>query len=109
MRYYLAGVVLSLNEGQSLGLNGSGLILPEVQNSISQQVDPVVQSGQHMITICEMKILSCENLWLSDEIMERALKKFLEVGKSKGLFSLDEPQQRKIVVITQHALEHAVL
>ena len=78
-----------MNEGQSLGLNCSGNILSEVQNSLSE-VDPVIHSGQHIIRIREMKILSCENLllWLSDEIMERAYQKFLEVGKTKGLFSL---------------------
>ncbi len=41
--------------------------------------------------------------------MERACKKFLEVGKTKRLFSLDDPQQPKIVVISAHALQHAVL
>ena len=45
-----------------------------------------------------------EGLWLSDEIMDRAYKKFLEVGKTKGLFSLDDPQQPKIAVIAAHAL-----
>ena len=55
LKYYLAGVVLSLNEGQNLGLNGSGNILPEVQNSLSE-VDPVIQSGQHIIRNREMKI-----------------------------------------------------
>ncbi len=63
----------------------------------------------HSPRIREMKILSCEDLWLSDEIMERAYQKFLEVGKTKGLFSLDDPQQPKIVVISAHALQHAVL
>ena len=59
---------------QSFGLSGSGNILSEVQNSLSE-VDPVIQSGQHIIRIREMKILSCENLWLSDEIMDRAYQK----------------------------------
>ena len=54
------------------------------KNSLSE-VDPVIQSGQHIIRICEMKIFSCENLWLSDEIMERAYQKFLEI-KTEGLF-----------------------
>ena len=41
-----------------------------------------------------MKMFEREDLWLSDdEIMDRAYKKFLEVGKTKGLFSLDDPQQ----------------
>ena len=101
LKYYLAGVFLSLNKGQSLGLNGSGTILPEVQNSLSE-ADPVIQSGEHIIRLCEM---NSENLWLSDEIMERVYRKFLEVGKTKGLFSLDDPQQPKIVVISAHALQ----
>ena len=102
LKYYLAGgVFLSLNEGQSLGLNGSGNILPEVQNSLSE-ANPVIQSDEHIIRLCEM---NSENLWLSDEIMERAYRKFLEVGKTKGLFSLDDPQQPKIVVISAHALQ----
>ena len=41
--------------------------------------------------------------------MERAYKKFLEVGKTKGLFSLDDPEQSKVVVISAHSLQHAVL
>ena len=41
--------------------------------------------------------------------MDRAYKKFLEVGKTKGLFSLDDPQQPKVVVISAHSLQHAVL
>ena len=93
---------------QSFGLSGSGNILSEVQNSLSE-VDPVIQSGEHMIRIREMKILSCEDLWLSDEIMERAYTKFLEVGETKRIFSLYDPQQPKIVVISAHALQHAVL
>jgi hypothetical protein len=49
-------VVLSLNnEGQSLGFNGSGNILPEVQNSLSE-VDPVIQSGEHIIPYLLPKI-----------------------------------------------------
>ena len=56
-----------------------------------------------------MIMFSREDLWLSDEIIERAYKKFLEVGKTKGLFSLDDPQQPKVVVISAHALQHAVL
>ena len=78
------------------------MLRKDVQNSLSE-VGPVVQSE------VEIKFLSCENLWFSDEIMERALEKFLEVGITKGLFSLDDPQQPKIVVISQHALQHAVL
>ena len=97
-----------MNEGQSLGLNGSGNILPEVQNSLNE-IDPVIQCGEHIIRIREMKMVFCEDLWLSDEIMDRAYKKFLEVGKTKGLFSLDDPQQPKIAVIAAHALQHAVL
>ncbi len=54
-----------------------------------------------------MKMFEREDLWLSDEIMERAYKKFLEVGKTKGLFSLDE--QAKVFVISAHSTEHAVL
>ena len=48
-----------------------------------------VQSVQHhIIRIREIKLKFCENLWLSgDEIMERELEKFLEVGKTK-VFSL---------------------
>ena len=107
-KYYIAGVVLSLNEGQSLGLNSSANILPQVQNSLSE-IEPVIQSGEHIIRIREKKILEREDLWLSDEIMERAYKKFLEVGKTKGLFSLDDPQQPKVVVISAHSIEHAVL
>jgi hypothetical protein len=101
-------VVLSLNEGQSLGLNSSANILPQVQNSLSE-IEPVIQSGEHIIRIREKKILEREDLWLSDEIMERAYKKFLEVGKTKGIFSLDDPQQPKVVVISAHSIEHAVL
>ena len=41
--------------------------------------------------------------------MDRAYKKFLEVGQTKGLFSLDDSQQTKIAVIAAHALQHAVL
>ncbi len=40
-KYYIAGVVLSLNEGQSLGLNSSENILPQVQNSLSE-IEPVI-------------------------------------------------------------------
>jgi hypothetical protein len=43
-KYYIAEVVLSLNEGQSLGLNRSANILPQVQNSLSA-IEPVIQSG----------------------------------------------------------------
>jgi hypothetical protein len=107
-KYYIAGVVLSLNEGQSLGLNRSANILPQVQNSLSE-IEPVIQSGEHIIRIREMKMFEREDLWLSDEIMDRAYKKFLEVGKTKGLFSLDDPQQPKVVVISAHSIEHAVL
>ena len=70
---------------------------------------PVIQSDEHIIGICEMKILSCEDLWLIDEIIERAYRKFLEAGKTKGLFSLDDHQQPKIVVTSAHALQLAVL
>ena len=106
-KYYIAGVVLSLNEGQSLGLNSSANILPEVQNSLSE-LEPVIQSGEHIIRIREMKMFEREDIWLSDEIMERAYKKFLEVGKTKGLFSLDDPARPKVVVISAHSLQHAV-
>ena len=42
--------------------------------------------------------------------MERAYKKFLEVGKTKGLFSLDDPpKQPKVFVISAHSIEYAVL
>ncbi len=41
--------------------------------------------------------------------MERAYKKFLEIGKTKGLFSLDDPKQPKVFVISAHSIEHAVL
>ena len=41
--------------------------------------------------------------------MERAYEKILEVAKTKGLFSLDDPQQHKIVVLSAHALQLAVL
>ena len=91
-----------------MGLNGSGNIFPEMQNSLSE-VDPIIQSGEYIIRFREMKILSCENLWLSDEIMERAYQKFLEVGKTEGLFSLDDPQPPRIIVISAHALQEAVL
>ena len=107
-KYYIAGVVLSLNEGQSLGLNRSANILPQVQNSLSE-IEPVIQSGEHILRIREMKMFEREDLWLSDEIMERAYKKFLEVGKTKGIFSLDDPQQPKVVIISAHSIEHAVL
>jgi hypothetical protein len=70
-KYYIAGVVLSLNEGQSLGLNRSANILPQVQNSLSE-IEPVIQSGEHIIRIREMKMFEREDLWLSDKIMERA-------------------------------------
>ena len=56
-----------------------------------------------------MKTFFREGLWLSDEFMDRAYKKILEVGKAKGLFSLDDPQQPKKAVIAAHALQHAVL
>ena len=55
LKYYIAGVVLNLNEGQSLGLNSSGNILPVVQNSSLSEVDPVIQSGEHIIRIREIK------------------------------------------------------
>ncbi len=35
--------------------------------------------------------------------------KLLEVGETKGLFSLDDPEQSKVVVISAHSLQHAVL
>ena len=70
-KYYIAGVVLSLNEGQSFGLNSSANILPQVQNSLSE-IRPAIQSGEHIIRIREMKMFEREDLWLSDEIMERA-------------------------------------
>jgi hypothetical protein len=40
--------------------------------------------------------------------MERAYKTFLEVGKTKELFSLDDPAQPKVFVISAHSLQHAV-
>jgi hypothetical protein len=107
-KYYIAGVVLSLNEGQSLGLNSSANIVPQVQDSLSE-IETVIQSGEHIIRIREMKMFEREDLWLSDEIMERAYKKFLEVGKTKGLSSLDDPKQPKVFVISAHSVEHAVL
>ena len=80
-------MVLSLKEGQSLRLNSSANILPQVQNSLSE-IEPVIQSGEHIIRIREMKMFEREGLWLSDEIMDRAYKKFLEVGKNqRTLFS----------------------
>ncbi len=79
-----------------------------MQNSLSE-IEPVIQSGEHIIRIREMKMFEREDLCLSDEIMERAYKKFLEVGKTKGLFPLDDPAQPKVFVISAHSLQHAVL
>jgi len=46
---------------------------------------------------------------LSDEIMERAYENFIEVGKIQGLFSIDDPVQPKIVVISPvHVIDRTV-
>ncbi len=60
-----------MNVGQSLGLNSSEYILPQVQNSLSE-IEAVIQSGEHIFRIREMKMFEREDLWLSDKIMERA-------------------------------------
>jgi len=46
---------------------------------------------------------------LSDEIMERAYENFIEVGKIQGLFSIYDPVQPKIVVISPvHVIDRTV-
>ena len=58
----------------------------------------------------KIRILSSEKAWLSDEIIQCAQEMLIEVGKTNGLFSVDNPVQPKIVVISPaQVLHHAVL
>jgi hypothetical protein len=76
-KYYIAGVVLSLNEGQSLRLNRSANILPPVQNSLSE-IEPVIR--EHIFRIREMKMFSREDIWSSDEIGSVHIKSSLRLA-----------------------------
>ena len=54
----------------------------------------------------KIRILSSEKAWLSDEIIQCAQEMLIEVGKTNGLFSVDNPVQPKIVVISPAQVLH---
>ena len=103
-KYRIQGVVLSLNEGQKEGFGGVEKVLPNVQNSLSL-LEPVFSCSAHLLRAREMRILSSEHDWLSDEIMTPSSKKFLEVGQAHGFF----PSDNLVVISPPPVLWMAVL
>jgi hypothetical protein len=103
-KYNIEGVVLSLNEGQKEGFVGVEKVLPNVQNSLSL-LEPVFSCSAHTLRAREIRILSSEHYWLSDEIMTPSSKKFLKVGQAHGLF----PSDNLVVISPPSVLWEAVL
>jgi len=75
-----------------------------VQNSLSL-LEPVFSCCAHTLRAREIRILSSEHYWLSDEIMTPSSKKFLEVGQAHGLF----PSDNLVVISPPSVLWEAVL
>jgi hypothetical protein len=99
--YVIEGVILSLNEGQKEGLT---IVDPKLQNSLSL-LEPVFSRGAHVLHTREIRILSSNEDWLSDEIMTPACTTFLEIGKDSGLF----PKDNLVVISPPSVLWDAVL
>ena len=107
-KFYLTGAVLCLNEGQEAGLYAcEDVLLPEVQNSLSQ-LDPVFfNCCGHTIFAREIRICHDNHKWFSDEIMLPAAQKFLV--KRTTEHHQDQDQSRIVFVNSTHAFTHAVL
>jgi hypothetical protein len=99
--YVIEGVILSLNEGQKEGLT---IVDPKLQNSLSL-LDPVFSCGAYVLHTREIRILSFNEDWLSDEIMTPAWKTFLENGQELGIF----PKDNLVVISPPSVLWEAVL
>jgi len=102
--YCIEGVILSLNEGQTEGLTSAVNISPKLQNSLSL-LEPVLICCESVIRTREIKILSSEHEWLSDEIMMPAYKTFLEKGQEFGIF----PKDNLVFISPPSVLWRAVL
>jgi hypothetical protein len=99
--YVIEGVILSLNEGQKEGLT---IVDPKLQNSLSL-LEPVFSCSAYVLHAREIRILSSNEGWLSDEIMMPAYKTFLENGQELGIF----PKDNLVVISPPSVLREAVL
>jgi Ulp1 protease family, C-terminal catalytic domain len=99
--YVIEGVILSLNEGQKEGLT---IADPKLQNSLSL-LEPVFSCSAYVLRTREIRILSSNQEWLSDEIMTPACKTFLENGQELGIF----PKDNLVVISPPSVLWDAVL
>jgi hypothetical protein len=99
--YVIEGVILSLNEGQKEGLT---IVDPKLQNSLSL-LEPVFSCSAYVLHAREIRILSFNEEWLSDEIMTPACKTFLENGQELGIF----PKDNLVVISPPSVLWEAVL
>jgi hypothetical protein len=99
--YVIEGVILSLNEGQKQGLENAD---PKLQNSLSL-LEPVFSCSAYVLRTREIRILSSNEDWLSDEIMSPACKTFLENGQEFGIF----PKGNFVVILPPSVLWEAVL
>ena len=99
--YVIEGVILSLNEGQKEGLT---IVDPKMQNSLSL-LEPVFSCGADVLHTREIRILSFNKDWLSDEIMTPAWKTFLENSLELGIF----PKDNLVVISPPSVLWEAVL
>jgi len=99
--YVIEGVILSLNEGQKEGLT---IVDPKMQNSLSL-LEPVFSCGADVLHAREIRILSSNDDWLSDEIMTPAWNTFLENSQELGIF----PKDNLVVISPPSVLREAVL
>ena len=79
--YSLEGIILCLNDSQQEGIvGGNGVHFSQKMLNSMSRLEPVVDCCATRLYAREMHILENVNEWLSDEIINAAVLRFLEIG-----------------------------